>query len=387
VSPSIAADAPSPAASAAVTLTASPDWEALTSASFETPGADPSATWTALSWQDILTTSPLRIIRAVTHWHGGYIATGERGVWASSDGLRWSPLGAALPVKAAIVAETRTGLVAYAYDPDDRRCGNDAFCTPGSYDLPIETWVSSNGTTWQDRGVAAISEDRAFSIVGSPLGVLAYVADTGGVFHVLVSSDGIAWRAVAGCDDTRFAAATYVTGRLVTFCSGTALSDWDIPAVARWSSDGTSWHLGTIPDKHQAFHTAIGWLVAGRAGAIASGEPQAGSEEWWLTSDAIHWTLDAGYGPVASTPPGGMDNYPAANGDLESDGLRMLAVSWGDQREQPFDQRLSLDGRIWTSWDGRAWSPLVSSGQPLWTHSPVVFPKGVCTGGSWGVAS
>lgn len=292
-----------------------------------------------------------------------------------------------MPTSTEASPSPSTSSGAFAYDPEDPRCGGDVTCTPEFYDLPIETWTSTDGTTWRDRGVAGISSDRVFSVVGTPLGALAYVADPRGTFHVLVSADGIGWHAATGCEDTRFAAASYVNGRLVTLCSGTPLSDWDIPTVARWSSDGTTWQLGAVPAKSQEFHSAMGRLVAGRNGIVATGEPAAGSEEWWLSSDGIHWAFDSGYGPVATTPPGGMDNSPAANGDLESDGLRMIAVSWGSNQGQPFDQRVALDGRIWTSWDGRSWSALASNGQPFWTHDAVVFPRGVLTGDSWGAAS
>jgi hypothetical protein len=381
------ATASSPVASAFASPNPSRDWPSLTSAAFETPGAAPGTAWASLSWQDIAETSPLRTITHVVSWRGGYVAMGDRGVWTSTDGLRWSPVGRALPAKAAIVAETRAGLVALAYDPNDPRCAGDASCRPEQFDLPIEAWTSADGTTWQDRGVAAISSDRVFSVVGTPLGALAYVADSQGIFHVLVSADGVGWHAATGCENTRFAAASYLSGRLVTFCSGTPLADWDIPTVARWSGDGTSWSLGTVPPKSQEFHSAMGRIVAGRSGLVATGGPSAGSEEWWLSSDGSHWALDSTYGPLATTPPGGMGNFPAANGDLESDGLRMIAVSWGNDPGQLYGHRVALDGRLWASWDGRSWSSLASNGQPLWAHPAVVFPRGVLTGASWGTSA
>jgi len=109
---------------------------------------------------------------------------------------------------------------------------------------------------------------------------------------------------------------------------------------------------------------------------------EAGPAQWWRSADGKAWVLLAGYSPVGSFTtknaiPGG--TYP--NGNLAADGTRIVALGYvtgsGD-----------LNGRTWTSWDGKSWQQLVSHGTPDGSgFDVIVFPTGVLAGGWWGAAS
>jgi hypothetical protein len=353
---------------------------------FDTPGAVPGISWASVTWTRLPPDSPVSTIRQVIAWRGGYVAVGVAGVWVSGDGNRWTPLNAALPVPAAIVVEVPAGLAALAYQPV--QCGAGDPCGPSQQVLPLTAWTSSDGRVWTDRGPAiGLTGRRVISVAGSSGGAVAVVLD-GDVPRVVHSTDGVTWNPVSVPDvSSTFPClnAAFGRGRFLLLCPASEPAVGDIPTRPEWSVDGETWAAEAAPQTADR-PALMDRLLVGRNGLMAAGwVPGAGGpEQWWQSADGTSWQLDAAYAPLGSvTFHGGQDQGPQANGVLEADGARFVALGYSEGGEQ-------LGGPAWTSWDGKSWATLAVHGQPDWPAlmaEVVVFPTGVLAGGSWGAAA
>lgn len=352
---------------------------------FETPGATPGSAWTSIAWSKLPDDSPLPSMRAVVRWRRGYVAYGSKGLWASSDGRSWRPASPDLPAGKAAVVEVSGGLAALVFDATDCPVGPQP-CLPTSPVLAT-AWTSSDGLNWTDRGPATgISGQQVVSVAGNSLGAVA-TAVGGNKPGVYFSEDGVAWKPTP----VPSVSATFPCGRasvglgmFILLCPAARETTFgDLPTQPVWSLDGINWAAGGAP-KTSRRPAGMDQVLSGRNGLMALGfiPGEAGPAQWWRSADGKAWVLLAGYSPVGSFTtknaiPGG--TYP--NGNLAADGTRIVALGYvtgsGD-----------LNGRTWTSWDGKSWQQLVSHGTPDGSgFDVIVFPTGVLAGGWWGAAS
>src|SRR5450759_2168330 len=96
-----------------------------------------TATWSAIHWGRLASDNPLRLMRSVLRWRGGYIAVGSLAsggatttpVWTSRDGGPWMPVLTFWPGLLVIgVAEVPSGLVALTLLDGSYDCGAAATC-------------------------------------------------------------------------------------------------------------------------------------------------------------------------------------------------------------------------------------------------------------------
>ena len=353
---------------------------------FDAPGAEPGQPWTSIAWTALPKDSPLLGVRAVVKWRGGYVATGETGIWTSDDGRTWTPLNAALPVVSALVAETTTGLVALAYDPGS--CSYpEAVCSPAVEGLALTAWTSPDGLTWTDRGPAlGLTGSQIASVAGSSAGVIVVTVASQSALEF--SADGISWQSVSvpavspqfWCSDAAFG-----RGRYLLLCPAQTPTDLgDTPTQPEWSASGLEWSVGSAPST-PGRPASMDTLLVGRNGLMATGwiPGAAGDEQWWRSTDGATWQMDSSYGPLGGEVLQGQDQGERAIGFLRADGDRFVALAYSHDGS-------SLTGAAWTSWNGQDWVRLPERGEPDWpadTYNAVVFPTGMLVGGSWGAAS
>ncbi|MGH2512552.1 MAG: hypothetical protein ACRDGQ_07690, partial [Candidatus Limnocylindrales bacterium] len=161
---------------------------------FTTPLPPPAtAAWTGLRWHLLATDDPLRLVRSVLRWRGGFIALGRDGtlnggstpVWVSSDGATWTLVpttdsGPFWPGMLVIgLAEGPIGLVALTELPAEDTCDLPA-CEV--YRPPVVSWTSPDGQGWTPN--AAVDLGLPDQNTGAPL----LAAGPKGL--VVVSSDG-----------------------------------------------------------------------------------------------------------------------------------------------------------------------------------------------------
>lgn len=388
VSPSASASAPSASATssaAASAPSASPSASASASQlSFETPGAAPSAGWTALTWTKLPAGSPLLSVRAVVAWSGGYVAYGPDGLWTSTDGKSWVPSETVLPTDRMVVVETAGGLAALAFEKPACPTATGP-CYP-SVAGAVAAWTSADGLNWTARGPAVgITEMQLMTAAGGPVGAIASMLD-GDRSVVSFTADGVTWRTVSvpGISSTSACpAAGFGSGRYVLLCPGskeTALGDSQTQPV--WSTNSIDWVSGKPPittDRPAGMDT----LLVGRNGFMATGyiPAEAGPPQWWSSTDAGSWQIVADYSPVGSFYVQAIPGGTYTDGWLCADGTRIVALALDSSH-------LSVSGGGWTSWDGKSWSRLKSVGTPqAGQFAEIAFPTGVLAGEWWGAAS
>ena len=396
-SPSASTSTPSASAtfSAAASTTAVATLSEATSASpstsssasqlsFETPGAAPGAAWTALTWAKLPPGSPLLSVRVVVPWHGGYVAYGPDGLWASTDGKSWMPSVTSLPTDRMVVVETAAGLAALTFESP--ACPSPTGPCYPSVAGAVTAWTSTDGLSWTARGPAVgISGMQLMTAAGGPVGAIASMM-FGDRSVVSFSADGVTWKTVSvpgisstsACPGAGFGSAKYVL-----LCPGskeTALGDSQTQPV--WSTNGVDWVAGKAPiatDRPAGMDT----LLAGRNGFMATGyiPGEAGPPQWWRTADARSWQIVPDYSPVGSLTLEGTPGGTYTNGWLSADGTRIVALALDSSH-------LSVSGGGWTSWDGKSWSKLKSVGTPqAGQFAETAFPTGVLAGEWWGAAS
>jgi hypothetical protein len=352
--------------------------------SFHTTGAAPGTSWKDLTWTELPAGSPLSSMRAVVTWKGGYVAYGDKGLWASADGLAWTPSTGGLPTGGLIIAETSAGLVAFAFDSVSCPTSNTQ-CFQ-SVAGPVVAWTSINGVDWTNRGPAAgISGQQITAMIGGPTGaVVASASATKST--VWFSADGLTWKAVSVpkvSSTFPCSSAAHGSGKYVLMCPGakeTALGD--LPNQPVWSTDGVNWVAGSAPATSDP-SAAMDTFIVGRSGVVATGYVlgEAGPAEWWQSVDGTSWAMDAGYSPVGKYTttnafPGG--TYP--DGWLCADGTHIVALALDSSHS-------AMNGSGWVSWDGKSWTKLVGHGMPhAEQFAEIAFPTGVLAGGWWGAA-
>ena len=338
-----------------------------------------TATWGVIHWQRLAPDNPLRLMRSVLRWRGGYIAVGSLGsdgstttpVWTSRDGGLWTPVpfGTATTFWPGLlvvgVAEVPSGLVAITLLDGSYQCGAAATCPTYSSALPLMAWTSPDGRSWTpntgpDLGLPATWKGPPLLAAG-PAGLVA--ASPAWPTRLARSADGIHWRAVpAGALPSGLAIRAVVATTTGFTVVGALAVDADHDrAVALQSVDGATW-TGPYPLALATASAIIlastgpSWgataLVAARSGFIATGQVTGapGRTVWWQSSNGRNWRALPSYPPIGPTTCTGEGCGGQPNGVLIGDGHRMVAVRGG------------VNAGFWTSSDGLAWQRLPVTG-------------------------
>jgi hypothetical protein len=355
-------------------------------ATFTTTGAAPDSAWSSITWRKLPADSPILSVAAVFRWHGGYVAYGDKGIWASTDGRTWIQAASGSPAGPIVVLETALGLVALVVA--EASCPTVARpCFPSSAG-PVEAWTSSDGMKWTDRGPAnGISGTQLIAAAGSPIGAVAETQSDSVGPVVRFSTDGVTWAGenVPGISPMfPCEGASFGLGRYVLMCPADKETDaGDLPTQPVWSSDGVHWFDGTAPTATYR-PAGIDTILAGRSGFMATGyvPGEAGAAEWWHSADGSLWQVVQGYSPVGSyTTTGAIPGGTYPNGWLCGDGHRLVALSLDSSHA-------SLSGAGWTSADGKSWSKFTGQASiDANQFSEVLFPTGVLAAGWWGAAA
>ena len=209
------------------------------------------AAWTHLAWQDVSpafggSSGP---IVAGTSWSGGYVlvgatnASGTNGaIWYSADGRVWQR-GAAgdggtfAGMRFVGVAASGGRLVAVAY-PEDTLVLRPA----------AVVWYSTDGAVWYPS-----QSDRVVlnaGIAAGPDGFVVYGVAFPARPVMQYSSDGVRWAEPTIPNAVDGDTVTSVVATQDGFAAvGGSLSDipgQGGPGVAWWSTDGQTWHAGTV---------------------------------------------------------------------------------------------------------------------------------------------
>ncbi len=377
---------------AAVSPSPAPTGTAIPSRAAPTPGVPSvdtfatalpppeTATWSAIHWQRLAPDNPLRLVRSVLRWRGGYIAVGSLAsdgatttpVWTSRDGGVWMPV----PFDTANtfwpgllivgMAEVHANLVALTLLAGTYgRCGTASACPTYSPALPLMAWTSPDGRSWApntgpDLGLPATWKGPPLLAAG-PAGLVA--ASPAWPTRLVRSADGIHWRAVpAGALSPGLAIRAIVATTTGFTVVGALPVDADHDrAVAMQSVDGGTWTGPISLDMATASaftlaSTGPSWgatgLVAGRNGLIAVGQVLAtpGATLWWQSTTGRDWRRLPNWPPLGPTTCTGEGCGSQPNGALVGDGHRMVAVRGG------------VNAGFWTSSDGLAWQRLPVTG-------------------------
>jgi hypothetical protein len=250
-----------------------------------------------------------------------------------------------------VVVPARDGLVAIAYDGKS-----------GSL-----VWTSNDGHSWTEHPEPGLENAGIAAAIAFSGGLLAVGRDTSDieteVAAAWISSDGRAWRRVAGGDE--------MTGQMIDVVEsdGGLFAIGGVPgadAAGVWSSDdGEIWRV------RATFEHAFLWsIVEGGPGLVASGwrrnpEPDLAV---WTSTDGAAWTL--------APDPEGFDGFEGADLLVHEGSLVMLGRSV-----------FASGTQIWTSADGTAWEPAFDVPQVLETatlRGLVGTPAGIVAVGAMG---
>ena len=353
-----------------------------------------TATWSAIHWQLVAPDNPLRLLRSVLRWRGGYIAFGSitsdgatiTPVWTSRDGGTWMPVpfntaNTFWPGLVVVgIAEVPSGLVALTLLDGSYQCA--VACPIYGSTLPLMAWTSPDGRSWTpntgpDLGLPSTWKGPPVLAAG-PAGLAA--ASPTWPTRMARSADGIHWRPIPASALPAGIAIRAVVGTTTGFTAVGALPvDADHErAVAFQSVDGATW-TGPYPLALATASTIIlvstgpSWgataLVAARSGFIATGQVTGtpGGTVWWQSSDGRSWRTLASYPPLGPTTCTGEGCGSQPNGELVGDGERMIALRGGP------------GAGVWASSDGLAWQTLAASGDlpPGQASLAVLLPGGV----------
>jgi len=345
-------------------LVAGPSASPITATASATATPELTA-WTHLGWQDVSpafggSSGP---IVAGTAWNGGYVlvgatnASGTNGaIWYSADGRVWhrgaaGNSGTFEGMRFVGVAASGGRLVAVAYPEDTVVLGPAAV-----------VWYSTDGAVWYPA-----QSDRVVlnaGIAAGPDGFVVYgVAFPAGPV-MQYSSDGVRWteptipNAVDGDTVTSVVATSDGFAAVGGSLSGTPGQGG--PGVAWWSTDGQTWHAGTVDATF-----ALGHLVR-----WADGELRASSSvraPWSVCSGIpgfITWSSTDGGRTWRSLGPG----VVSFTGDTTIyDAGRLVRLQTEDTPDMP-----------WATWsaDGATWVPLRMDGATPVTGSILIVSNG-----------
>jgi hypothetical protein len=331
-----------------------------------------TATWSAIHWGRLAPDNPLRLMRSVLRWRGGYIAVGSLAsggatttpVWTSRDGGLWMPVLTFWPGLLVVgVAEVPSGLVALTLLDGSYQCG--AACPTYSSALPLMSWTSPDGRSWTPNPGPNLGLPSTWKgpplLAAGPAGLVA--ASPMWPTHIARSADGIHWRMVpvgalpSGLDmrDIVGTAAGFTAVGLLPVGAD------QFRAAAVQSVDGATWTgpyplaLATVSTTTLA-STGSSWgataLVRARSGLIAAGQVTGtpGRTLWWQSSNGRNWRTLPSYRPLGPTTCTGEGCGDQPNGVLIGDGTRIMALRGG------------ADAGVWTSTDGLAWRRLPVTG-------------------------
>ena len=335
-----------------------------------------TAAWSAIHWQRLASDNPLRLVRSVLRWRGGYIAVGSRGptttpVLTSQDGGTWMPFqvdtaNTFWPGLLVVgIAQVPSGLVALTLLDGSYQCGSA--CPTYSPALPLMAWTSLDGRSWTPNTIPDFGELATWHgpplLAAGPAGLV--VASPEGPTRLATSVDGIHWRTLPASALPAGVTLRALVGRATGFTAvGYVPAHADrFRAVAMQSRDGVTW-TGPFPlpvvSASGVSLPGIGasWaangLVAARSGLIATGTVVAtpGASLWWQSDNGRDWRALPDWPPLGPTScnPGGEGCGMQPNGTLVGDGQRMVALRGG------------ADAAVWTSTDGRTWQRLLATG-------------------------
>lgn len=289
--------------------------------------------WTSLTLQR-LEDGPSGNVGVVS-WSGGYLAVGdpvsltELPMWVSRDGQTWLRL-----------KEQPLGI---ATGPTVARCG-DLVLLAGTTRAGTMTLArSTDGITWTQGVLPEIGGSSIVTIIGGPVGALAIL--DGEPARVAFTTDGLTWQVAVlpgPSATTAIDAAPVGTGWAVVGRTSNTLSAQAGPLYAWWSADGSHWSQSTVPKRAEDF----GSVTSGANGLVASAHDRytPGLTTFWTSTDGHAWS------PSAADPLGLItegEGMGSANGMFVGDGTRILGV--GSRTVQgPLEFWISSDAAHWT---------------------------------------
>ncbi len=314
-----------------------------------------TSAWTGLTVTAL--TAPMPIQSAVVPWHGGYVAIGaettngpDRG-WASVDGRSWTELPASVFGFDATSGDT---LFNGATACGDRVLVEIDHVTPDGVGT-VSLWSSSDGTTWTQAPFH--NDSRGTLVARGSIAVADTETGGGAAngTALLVTTDCVTWQrislpgpAVAQITDL----AVNASGFVAVGWSGDQASTTAKP-LAWYSADGQHWSAAKAPSTSGLGFDNV-W--AGQSGFLALSVMPGmtpGAEEVWWSADGRSWapsTTD----PFGAIQQGEGVGSPA--GSFVSDGSRLLAygrsgTSPANDSAGQNDYYLSSDGVHWTKLD------------------------------------
>ncbi len=308
-----------------------------------------TATWNAIRWGLLQPDDPLRLVRSVLRWRGGYIAVGSVAsagaastpVWTSPDGGTWMPLpfNTATTFSPGLLvvgtAEVPTGLVALTLLDGSYQCGSA--CPTYSAALPLMAWTSPDGRSWTSNTGPDFGQPATWLgpplIAAGPAGLV--VASPERQTRLATSLDGIHWRTLPA---SALPAGITLRAIVGTATGYTAVGYLPVDAehlraIAVRSVNGTTWTGPYSLDMATASgitlaSTGPSWaatgLAAARDGLIATGTIIAtpGQALWWQSANGRDWLSLPTYAPLGPTTCTGEGCGNQPNGALVGDGHR-----------------------------------------------------------------
>ena len=337
VTPVVASPSPSPS------LSPSPPTTAL---------ASREGTWTSLRWSAPSYLPDRATFQDVVAWRGGYVAVGQvagadvyvGAAFVSTDGLRWERTtdGSTFSGIPGRIVATAARLIAFGGRSENPEA--------------LEAWSSVDGRIWQLQDSLAMVGAGVVAIAGRDRTIVATGNDSGGHTTMWRSIDAGAWsrtqspsgnaivRSVAVVADGFIALGR--EGQPDTGSGGVGARGVGRPA-AWWSGDGQTWGAVHV-DGVEAPGAELSGIFRVADGFVAIGSDNAASQRGavlWSSTDGRDWRL---IGP------------PAHWGFASANGTQAVILAFGG---------VGADPEGWTSFDGREWASLKSTGDV--THIPV----------------
>jgi hypothetical protein len=339
---------------------------AATASASAAPVAD---AWTGITWRKLAATDPLATIQAVSRTSHGFIARGlprstdsgfRTPILTSADGLAWSELPAPVVGADSIVLgfyELSGRLVALTLAGGAVKC-------PDSEDHclevrpPLRAWSSDDGTEWTLRA-EPINIDAApghglleFNTQAALVGGRLVAVERGKPLQIALSNDGLTWSTVSaiGLPPDFWGGLAGAAGGGFVLAGSSGSGNQQAPSVA-WSADASRWESTKIPITAQTAGRAAG-SAAGRAGMIlvVTTDEVPGGTQWWGSSTGTDWQPIMNFAPLGVWRGAGEGTALMPNGQLVSDGERIVAYD-------------TVSGNAaWASFDGSSWTELTIAG-------------------------
>jgi hypothetical protein len=396
------------------------------------PSADPAPTpvptpeptpeidsWVGLEWSEPI--EPNLNVSDAIWWHDRYVGVGSVTMQdhpsdgetthvplflSSPDGVAWDVVQELEPI-----LDPHADTFTLTKAPEAVVPAGDGLLAMGFYGWgggPRTLWHSSDGLTWSE--VESPTWNDAWQgatvrgIAGGPAGVVAIGFEGSGCCMnpmgapiVLHSSDGSMWEPVtpeapppALLSDVASFAGGFVLGGRVGERDGTDEDPIYIGTgvAAVWSSpDGRTWTAATVEGVEPVRGGGLWDFAVGANGLFATGHASAVDDthpgfyghgdavlSGWASTDGSRWRYLGEAGD--ELPAIRLPTWDLHSSDLESDGVRMLALV----REGPGS--IALAG--WTSLDGVTWTRLAFTGSQPPTRDPPITEEEVAQWGATG---